>query len=132
VVRVGLVAVDVLVAGGEAGGFGEDVGVGDDRAGDERHELGIVTAVERKALDLLLVDDVGDFAAGGVEGFARNRGDGDGLGGCADLQLEVGSDVGVGVDGDAVAGLTAEAGFGDRHGVVADGEIGGGVEAPVV
>ena len=60
----------------------EDVGVGDDRAGDEREDLGVVAAVQRQGLDLAGVDDVGEFAGGGVDLFALHGLDGDDLGGC--------------------------------------------------
>ena len=129
---VSAVAVDDLVGGGEASGDGKDVRIGDDGAGDERDELGVVAAIEREVLDLFGVDDVGKLAAGGVERFAAGGGDADDFISAADLEVEVGGDVGVGGDGQTAALLAVVAVHRDCDGVVADGEIGDDIEAAVV
>ena len=59
---IAAIAVNSLVGSAEAGGHAELVGVRDDSAGNQRHQLRVGAAIQRKVVHLLSINDAGNFA----------------------------------------------------------------------
>ena len=129
VVAVAAIAVDHGPARAEAGGDRHLVVVELHGAGNERGQLEIVAARQRRVLDLRAVDDARDLSGGAVDGLAGYRCHFDGLGQAADRQREVSGHAAVGDHREAALLGLAEA-FELRGDLVAaNRKVGDGVSA---